>query len=61
MIRDGTVIGLGTGRAATAFVKALGPAVRGGLRITGVPTSEATAGLARRRGTRPVPTRRASR
>ncbi|WP_435006602.1 ribose-5-phosphate isomerase RpiA [Tundrisphaera lichenicola] len=50
MIRDGTVIGLGTGRAATAFVKALGPAVRAGLRITGVPTSEVTAGLARELG-----------
>ncbi len=50
MIESGTVIGLGTGRAATQFVKALGPAVKGGLRIVGVPTSEATAGLARELG-----------
>jgi ribose 5-phosphate isomerase A len=50
MVQSGTVIGLGTGRAATQFVKALGPAVKKGLRITGVPTSEATAGLARELG-----------
>lgn len=50
MIRDGNAVGLGTGRAATAFVKALGPAVAGGLRIVGVPTSERTAELARELG-----------
>jgi ribose 5-phosphate isomerase A len=50
LIQDGSVIGLGTGRAATAFVKALGPAVQNGLKITGVPTSETTAGLARELG-----------
>jgi ribose 5-phosphate isomerase A len=50
MIEDGTAIGLGTGRAATQFVKALGPAVQRGLRIVGVPTSDATAGLARELG-----------
>jgi ribose 5-phosphate isomerase A len=43
-------IGLGTGRAATLFVKALGPAVQNGLKIIGVPTSDATAGLARELG-----------
>jgi ribose 5-phosphate isomerase A len=41
------VVGLGTGHAASAFVQALGQAVHGGLRVTGVPTSEATATLAR--------------
>jgi ribose 5-phosphate isomerase A len=50
LIQDGTAIGLGTGRAATLFVKALGPAVQNGLKIVGVPTSEATAGLARELG-----------
>lgn len=50
MIEDGTAIGLGTGRAATLFVKALGPAVQQGLRVRGVPTSDATAGLARELG-----------
>jgi ribose 5-phosphate isomerase A len=46
-VRDGSVVGLGTGRAAAAFVRALGERVRGGLRVTGVPTSEATAAAAR--------------
>jgi ribose 5-phosphate isomerase A len=46
-VRDGEVIGLGTGRAATAFVRALGERVAQGLRVTGVPTSESTAALAR--------------
>jgi ribose 5-phosphate isomerase A len=40
-------IGLGSGRAAAAFVRALGARVRAGLRVRGVPTSEATAALAR--------------
>jgi ribose 5-phosphate isomerase A len=39
-------LGLGTGRAATAFVRALGARVADGLQVTGVPTSEATAELA---------------
>jgi len=48
MIADGSRIGLGSGRAARAFVKALGERVRkGGLHVEGVPTSEETAGLAR--------------
>jgi len=50
MIEDGQAIGLGTGRAATEFVKALGPAIRAGLRVRAVPTSGATAGLARELG-----------
>jgi ribose 5-phosphate isomerase A len=50
MIRPGTVIGLGTGRAATEFVRALGVRVQDGLRITGVPTSVATAQLATQLG-----------
>jgi len=50
LIEDGTAIGLGTGRAATLFVKALGPRVKEGLNIRGVPTSDATAGLARELG-----------
>ena len=50
LIEDGQAIGLGTGRAATEFVKALGPAVRDGLKIRCVPTSGATAGLARELG-----------
>ncbi|MBW2497499.1 MAG: ribose-5-phosphate isomerase RpiA [Deltaproteobacteria bacterium] len=46
-VRDGMTVGLGTGRAASAFVEALGTRVAQGLQIVGVPTSEATAGLAR--------------
>ena len=45
-VRDGMTLGLGTGRAAAAFVRALGARVADGLQVTGVPTSEATAELA---------------
>jgi ribose 5-phosphate isomerase A len=44
------LIGLGSGRAASAFVRALGARVGQGLRVRGVPTSEATAALAREVG-----------
>lgn len=50
MIRDGSVVGLGSGRAALAFVEALGERVRQGLQIRGVSTSEGTAEAARRGG-----------
>jgi ribose 5-phosphate isomerase A len=51
LVPDGSRIGLGSGRAAQAFVKALGERVRaGGLRVHGVPTSEETARLAREEG-----------
>jgi ribose 5-phosphate isomerase A len=49
-VRDGELIGLGSGRAASAFVRALGARVAQGLRVRGVPTSEATARLAREAG-----------
>jgi ribose 5-phosphate isomerase A len=45
-VKDGDVVGLGTGRAATAFVYALGAAVKRGLRVRAVPTSGVTADLA---------------
>lgn len=47
-VRSGMTLGLGTGRAAAAFVEALGARVADGLEVTGVPTSEATADLATR-------------
>ena len=50
LISDGDVVGLGSGRAATAFLRALAARVRGGLRVRGVPTSEETARLARELG-----------
>jgi ribose 5-phosphate isomerase A len=49
-VKSGHVVGLGTGQAATAFIHALGRAVKGGLTVTGVPTSEASATLARTLG-----------
>jgi ribose 5-phosphate isomerase A len=51
LIPDGGVIGLGSGRAATAFTQALAARVQAGcLRVRGVPTSRATAELAIRLG-----------
>ncbi|MFT5507840.1 MAG: ribose 5-phosphate isomerase A [Hyphomicrobiaceae bacterium] len=41
-VEDGMVVGLGTGSTAAEFVDLLGAKVRDGLKITGVPTSEAT-------------------
>ncbi len=49
-VKAGHVVGLGTGQAATAFIHALGKAVKAGLAVTGVPTSEASASLARTLG-----------
>lgn len=49
-VEDGEVLGLGTGRAAVAFVEALAERVAQGLRVTGVPTSVSTAELAKRLG-----------
>jgi ribose 5-phosphate isomerase A len=42
LVTDGMRLGLGTGSTAKHFVSILGEKVRGGLRIVGVPTSEAT-------------------
>ncbi|MGH7303373.1 MAG: ribose-5-phosphate isomerase RpiA [Candidatus Rokuibacteriota bacterium] len=50
LVRAGDVVGLGSGRAAGAFVQALAARVRDGLRVRGVPTSEATAHRARELG-----------
>lgn len=41
-VRDGMKLGLGTGSTARHFVELLGEQVREGLRVVGVPTSEAT-------------------
>jgi ribose 5-phosphate isomerase A len=47
LIPDGGVIGLGSGRAATAFTKALAARLQAGrLKVRAVPTSRATAELA---------------
>ena len=41
-VRSGMRLGLGTGSTARSFVEILGERVRGGLRVVGVATSEAT-------------------
>jgi ribose 5-phosphate isomerase A len=50
LVSSGQVVGLGTGQAATAFVRALAQRIAGGLDVRGVPTSETTARLARQLG-----------
>jgi ribose 5-phosphate isomerase A len=49
-VRDGMVLGLGTGSTAAFVVEALGARVAAGLRVVGIPTSERTAAQARRLG-----------
>ena len=46
LVRDGDVVGLGTGSTAYFTVLALGERVKAGLKIVGIPTSNATAELA---------------
>jgi ribose 5-phosphate isomerase A len=51
LVRDGSIVGLGTGSTAAHFVQALARRVKAeGLNITGVPTSVATETLARSLG-----------
>ena len=47
MVESGMVVGLGTGRAASMFVRALAVRVAKGLDVRGVPTSKKTEALAR--------------
>ena len=49
-VRDGMVVGLGTGSTAKHLILALGEQVRGGMTLRGVPTSHETARLAREVG-----------
>jgi ribose 5-phosphate isomerase A len=50
LVTPGAWVGLGTGRAADAFIAALGARVRGGLAVTAVATSESSARQARAAG-----------
>lgn len=50
MIPDGSRIGLGSGRAASAFIARLGTRLREGLRVSAVATSAAAADQARQAG-----------
>jgi len=47
-VADGMTLGLGTGRAAEAFIQRLGEKVRRGMRVRGVPTSKRSEELAQR-------------
>lgn len=49
-VKDGYVVGLGTGSTMRYLLAALEERVQAGLKITGVPTSEETAELARKAG-----------
>lgn len=49
-VRDGMIVGLGTGSTAKHMVTALGERVRAGMKLRGVPTSRETAELARQQG-----------
>jgi ribose 5-phosphate isomerase A len=49
-IQDGQILGLGTGSTVHHFLTALGQRVQQGLRVRGVPTSQATAVYARQLG-----------
>ena len=50
LVTDGMRLGLGTGSTAAHFVAAIGGRVRNGLKVVGVPTSEATRDQAQREG-----------
>ena len=50
LIGGGALVGLGSGRTASVFVRMLGARVRDGLSVTGVPASAETAALAREAG-----------
>ena len=50
LITDGGRVGLGSGRAASVFIAKLGARAREGLRVSGVPTSQAAAAQAREAG-----------
>jgi ribose 5-phosphate isomerase A len=50
LVEDGMTLGLGTGSTAAHFVELLGRRVKLGLRVVGVPTSEATRAQAERLG-----------
>jgi ribose 5-phosphate isomerase A len=49
-VKDGMVVGLGTGSTAALAIEALGARVATGLRITSIPTSERSAALATQLG-----------
>jgi len=46
LVRDGMLVGLGSGSTARYFTEGVGRLIAGGMRLRGVPTSQATAQLA---------------
>ena len=50
LVRDGMLIGLGSGSTANYFTEGLGQLVKEGMKVRGVPTSRATANLAAANG-----------
>jgi ribose 5-phosphate isomerase A len=50
LVQDGMVVGLGTGSTVRWFIEALGRRVAAGLKVQGIPTSEASAAVARAAG-----------
>lgn len=50
LVQDGMVVGLGTGSTVRYFIDALGARVAKGLKVQGIPTSEASAAQARKLG-----------
>jgi ribose 5-phosphate isomerase A len=49
-VKDGQIVGLGTGSTAAYFIQLLGEAVKNGLRIRGIPTSDRSREQAASRG-----------
>jgi len=49
-VEDGMTLGLGSGSTAEIFIEHLGERVAGGLKVQGIPTSEATAKCAKENG-----------
>jgi len=47
LVKDGMVVGLGSGSTATHFIKLLGEKVKSGLKIRGIPSSKASEDLAK--------------
>ena len=45
-VRDGAIVGLGSGSTATGFIRLLGERLRTGLKSRGIPTSRKTCELA---------------
>src|SRR5947209_15111960 len=49
-VSEGSIVGLGSGRASSELIKSLGARVRAGFKVRGVATSEDSARLAREQG-----------